>query len=182
MACHQFRFRSNVRTYNLSGQGCSASLLAVDLASELLRSNPNSTAVVVSTELITTAFYHGHEKGMLLQNTLFRCGGAAIMLTNKAKYTLQAKYRLRHLVRTQCADDASYRAVYEQQDSEGNMGIALSKDIVRVAGNAMKVNLTQLGPLILPLSEQAKVVVSIVCKKLGIHDAEVAKYVPSFKS
>ena len=114
MACNKFRMRSNLRTYNLSGMGCSASLLSVDLASELLRSNPNSIAVVVSTELISQALYHGHQKGMLLQNTLFRCGGAAVMLTNKASRIHQARYRLRHLVRTQCTDDESYAAVYEQ--------------------------------------------------------------------
>ena len=76
MACNRFRMRTNVKTYNLGGMGCSASLLSVDLASELLQNNPNSVAVVVSTESITQSLYHGHEKSMLLQNTLFRCGGA----------------------------------------------------------------------------------------------------------
>ena len=138
-------------------QGCSASLLSVDLAAELLRSNPNSIAVVVSTELITQSLYHGHEKGMLLQNTLFRSGGAAILLTNKPRLVYRAKYRLRHLVRTQCADDESYNAVFECEDPAGvpsgrassASGVRLSKEIVKVAGNAMKINLTQLGPLIL---------------------------------
>ena len=182
LACSKFPFRSSLRTYNLSGQGCSASLLSVDLATELLRANPNSNAVVVSTELITTSFYHGHQKGMLLQNTLFRCGGAAIMLTNKASRILQARYRLHHLVRTQCADNDSYRAVYQQEDEDGTLGVALSKEIVKVAGNAMKVNLTQLGPLILPLSEQLKVVYSMATKALGLASKDAPKYVPSFKS
>ena len=31
MAVNHFKMRQNVRTYNLSGMGCSASLLAVDL-------------------------------------------------------------------------------------------------------------------------------------------------------
>jgi len=182
MACHHFKFRSSLRTYNLSGQGCSASLLSVDLASELLRANPNSIAVVVSTELITSSFYHGHLKGMLLQNTLFRCGGAAVMLTNKASRIAQARYRLQNLVRTQCASEESYRAVYQQEDAEGNCGVALSKEIVKVAGGAMKTNLTQLGPLVLPLSEQLKVVYSMVSRRLGLVPADAPKYVPSFKS
>ena len=37
------------------------------LASELLQNNPGSTAVVISTELISQSLYHGHEKAMLLQ-------------------------------------------------------------------------------------------------------------------
>ena len=94
---------------------------------------------------------------MLLQNTLFRSGGAAIALTNKASLIGKAKYRLRHLVRTQCTDDESYNAVFQCEDEGGCSGVRLSKEIVKVAGNAMKINLTQLGPLVLPLSEQAKV-------------------------
>merc|ERR550537_1750919 len=110
MVCNKFSMRSSTRTYNLSGQGCSASLISIDLASELLQNNPNSIAVVVSTELITQSMYHGHEKSMLLQNTLFRCGGAAIALTNKNALLGRCKYRLKHLVRTQCCDDNSYAA------------------------------------------------------------------------
>lgn len=67
LVANHFRMRSSLRSFNLSGQGCSASLLSVDLASELLQNNPNSVAVVISTELITQSLYHGHEKSMLLQ-------------------------------------------------------------------------------------------------------------------
>jgi len=145
---------------------------------------------VVSTELITQSLYHGHEKAMLLQNTLFRSGGAAILLTNKAALLGRARYRLRHLVRTQCTDDESYNAVFQCEDQSGYSGVRLSKEIVKVAGNAMKINLTQLGPLVLPLSEQAKVLYSIMQRKLGVaraqrvggKDIRAPVYVPSFKS
>jgi 3-ketoacyl-CoA synthase len=112
---------------------------------------------------------------MLLQNTLFRCGGAAIALTNQKRLIGRAKYRLRHLVRTQMTDDESYAAVFQCEDDTGLAGVRLSKSIVQVAGNAMKVNLTQLGPLVLPLSEQLRVVWSILTKA-------PKRYVPSFKS
>jgi len=181
MAANRFKMRMNVRTYNLSGMGCSASLLAVDLASELLQNNPNSVAVVVSTELITQSLYHGHLKGMLLQNTLFRCGGAAICLTNKSSLVGRAKYRLRHLVRTQATNDESYNCVYQCQDETGQGGVRLSKDIVRVAGDAMKRNLTELGPLVLPIHEQARVAYYLLRNKLVRHGTTM-KYVPSFKS
>ena len=103
-----------------------------------------------------------------------------MLLTNKPRLLLRAKYRLRHLVRTQTADDESYNAVYQCEDPDGNSGVRLSKEIVKVAGNAMKINLTQLGPLILPLYEQAKVLLSILRRHLGRTDG--ARYVPSFKS
>ena len=43
----------------------------------------------------------------------------------------------------------------------------------------MKINLTQLGPLVLPLSEQLKVVHSLIRHKMG---GSAPRYVPSFKS
>jgi len=181
MACNRFQMRSDVRTYNLSGMGCSASLISVDLVSDLLQNNPNSVAVVVSTELITQSLYHGHEKSMLLQNTLFRCGGAAICLTNRPRLVMKARYRLRQLVRTQQTDDESYGAVFQCEDTTGQSGVRLSKDIVKIAGKCMTKNLTQLGPLILPLSEQARVLGSMVRRWLK-GKGSGALYVPSFKS
>ncbi len=64
--------KRDILSYNLSGMGCSAGLLAIDLARELLNSRPKSTALVISTEIITQNLYHGNERSMLLQNTLFR--------------------------------------------------------------------------------------------------------------
>ncbi|KAL1528946.1 hypothetical protein AB1Y20_010268 [Prymnesium parvum] len=177
MISNQFGMRTNVKTFNLSGQGCSASLIAVDLAAELLQNNPHTTALVVSTEIISQSLYHGHEKAMLLQNTLFRCGGAAVMLSNKPALSWKAKYRLNTLVRTQCCDNESHHAVFQCEDGAANGGIRLSKKIVEVAGNAMKINLTNLGPRVLPLSEQIKVLFSIIGRGFG-----VKRYVPDFKT
>lgn len=44
---------TQVRSYNLSGMGCSAGVIAIDLAKQLLTNRPNSIAVVVSTENLT---------------------------------------------------------------------------------------------------------------------------------
>ena len=64
--------RSDIRSYNLAGMGCSAGLIAIDLAKHLLASRPGSLAMVVSTENITPNLYMGNQRSMQLQNTLFR--------------------------------------------------------------------------------------------------------------
>lgn len=47
---------------------------------------------------------------MLIPNTLFRLGGAAILLTNKLSDQKRVKYELEHVVRVHLgADDAAYR-------------------------------------------------------------------------
>lgn len=157
MVCNKFGLRQDIRSYNLGGMGCSANVISVDLAKQLLENRPGSLALVVSTENITQNLYRGNQKSMLLQNTLFRCGGCALMLSSRMSDSMRAKYKLLYTFRTQLSDDNSYNCVFQKEDNEGNSGVALSKDIVKVAGRAMRQNFVQLGPHVLPLREQAKV-------------------------
>lgn len=47
---------------------------------------------------------------MLISNTLFRVGGAAILLTNKLSDRQRCKYELEHVVRVHLgADDMAYK-------------------------------------------------------------------------
>eukprot|EP00429_Kryptoperidinium_foliaceum_P007578 CAMPEP_0176025146 /NCGR_PEP_ID=MMETSP0120_2-20121206/12297_1 /TAXON_ID=160619 /ORGANISM="Kryptoperidinium foliaceum, Strain CCMP 1326" /LENGTH=556 /DNA_ID=CAMNT_0017358327 /DNA_START=184 /DNA_END=1854 /DNA_ORIENTATION=- len=163
MVVSHFGMRDDVATFNLSGMGCSASLISIDLAKRLLGKG-RGKALVVSTEIITPNLYHGNERGFLIQNTLFRCGGAAIVLSNNWLDGRRAWYKLLHTVRVQGSGQAAYECVYEGEDANGERGVRLSKDIVKVAGKTMEKNLTTLGPQILPLSEQAKVVWSIIVR------------------
>ena len=165
MVINKFAMRSDVCTFNLSGMGCSASLISIDLAKRMLRSSSrNAKALVVSTEILTPNFYHGNEKGFLIQNTLFRCGGAAMVLSNSWFDGKRAWYKLLHTVRVQGTGEAAYQCVYEGEDASGERGVRLSKDIVKVAGKCMEKNFTTLGPSVLPLTEQALVVVSIAAR------------------
>lgn len=157
LLCNEFCLREDVRTYNLGGMGCSANIIAVDLAKQLLQNEPGTRALIVSTENLTQNLYKGNEKAMLLQNTLFRCGGCALLLSSRRVDAVRAKYKLLYTFRAQVSEDKSYKCVFQQPDAEGNVGVALSKDIVNVAGRAMKRNFIQLGPYVLPLREQAKV-------------------------
>jgi predicted naringenin-chalcone synthase len=192
MVLSHFGMRSDVVTYNLSGMGCSASLISVDLARQLLGHGGSAKkALVVSTEILTPNFYHGNDRGFLIQNTLFRCGGAAIVLSNSWLDGRHAWYKLLHTVRVQGTGEAAYEAVYETEDADGHRGVRLSKDIVKVAGKCMEKNFTMLGPQILPLTEQALVVLSIVLRfllkfvsrnfKLSFKLPVIKPYVPDFK-
>ncbi|CAJ1404675.1 unnamed protein product, partial [Effrenium voratum] len=128
MVCNEFGLRQDVRSYNLGGMGCSANVISVDLAKQLLENRPGSRALVISMENITQNLYKGNDKSMLLQNTLFRCGGCALLLSSRVLDSMKAKYKLLYTFRSQLSDDNSYNCVYQKQDSEGNSGVALSKD------------------------------------------------------
>jgi len=193
MVCNEFCLREDVRSYNLGGMGCSANVISVDLAKQLLENQPGTRALVISTENLTQNLYAGNHKGMLLQNTLFRCGGCALLLSSRVTDSVRAKYKLLYTFRSQVSEDSSYNCVFQQRDEEGHVGVSLSKDIVNVAGRAMKRNFIQLGPYVLPLREQAKVVcnraaISIIshAKRAGWPFAKLltapAGYMPNFSA
>ncbi|CAD5185712.1 unnamed protein product [Musa acuminata subsp. malaccensis] len=180
MIINKYELRSNIRSFNLSGMGCSAGLISIDLARDLLQVHPRSNALVISTEIITPNSYTGNQRSMLLPNCLFRMGAAAILLSNRRRDARRAKYRLLHVVRThKGADDRAYRCVYQEEDAEGHTGISLSKNLMAIAGEALKSNITTIGPLVLPMSEQLLFFLTLVGRKLINHKWK--PYVPDFK-
>jgi len=184
MVVNKYKMRSNIRSFNLGGMGCSAGVIAIDLAKDLLQVHKNSRALVVSTENITQNWYRGNEKGMMLQNALFRCGGAAILLSNRWKDSWVSKYQLMHTVRIhKGASDQAYNSVYQDEDPFQNKGVRLSKDLMQVVGNALQSNMTVLGPLVLPWAEQFKFIAifiySQICKKAGWQRPK--PFVPDFR-
>jgi len=93
----------------------------------------NAYALVVSTENITLNWYAGDERSMLIPNTLFRMGGAAIVLTNKAGARRRAKYQLQHVTRVHLgADETAYRCatlVYDACSSGCSHGLRVVAEI-----------------------------------------------------
>ncbi|GMY31235.1 3-ketoacyl-CoA synthase 17 [Fagus crenata] len=180
MVVNRYKLRGNILSYSLGGMGCSAGLISIDLAKQLLQVQPNSYALVVSMESMTLNWYRGNNRSMLISNSLFRMGGAAILLSNRSFDRYRSKYQLIHTLRThKGADDNSYNCVYQKEDNSKTVGVALSKDLVTMAGEALKSNITTLGPLVLPMSEQILFLASLIGRK--IFKMKIKQYVPDFK-
>ncbi|KAK3148302.1 hypothetical protein QOZ80_3BG0293330 [Eleusine coracana subsp. coracana] len=180
LVVNRYGMRHDVVSHNLSGMGCSAGIIAIDLAKHLLQVHGDTYALVVSTENITLNAYLGNHRPMLVTNTLFRMGGAAVLLSNRRSDRRRAKYQLVHTVRThRGASDQSYGCVTQEEDDAGNVGVSLSKELMAVAGEALRTNITTLGPLVLPLSEQLRFLATVVLKR--VFRANVKPYLPDFK-
>ncbi|CAK8573611.1 unnamed protein product [Lathyrus sativus] len=179
---NKYAMRSDVKTYNVSGMGCSASALCIDMAHNLLRVHKNSNAIVLSTEILSSGWYQGKEKSMLLINCLFRMGSAAILLSNKNEASKNAKYLLLKTLRTLIAfDDKAYFSAIREEDSEGKLGVTLKRDLLQVAGETLRSNISLLGYEILPVSEKFWYGVSLIKKRFNLMKSE-AIYVPDFKT
>ncbi|KAM0951168.1 putative very-long-chain 3-oxoacyl-CoA synthase [Dioscorea sansibarensis] len=55
---NRYQMGEDLKVYNLSGMGCGAGLISVDLTTQLLKVHRNSYALVVSTENITQKGYY----------------------------------------------------------------------------------------------------------------------------
>ncbi len=193
MIINNYRMREDVVCFNLSGMGCSAGVIAIHLAGELLKTHPKKdpVALVMSMENITQNVYLGNEKAMMVANSLFRMGGAGIMLTRNSKGTQgrpDPKWRLDNLVRVHLGSDCTaYTTVFQDVDRDNIVGVRLDKSLMRVAARALERNMTRLGPLILPWYEKIRFVLRYTWREVQVWrdpklDKTLPMVVPNFKT
>ncbi|XP_025804132.1 3-ketoacyl-CoA synthase 17-like [Panicum hallii] len=158
MIAHRFKMRPDVKAYSVAGMGCSAGTVGIDTAARSLRCQRRpGYALVVVTENTSLNWYFGENKHMLVTNCIFRVGTAAALVTDVPARRADAKYELVRTLRTHHgADDAAFHAATQMEDERGNQGVALTKDLVRVAGAALRRHITTLGPRVLPAAEMAR--------------------------
>ncbi|CAN6913019.1 unnamed protein product [Brassica oleracea] len=148
MVINHYKLRHNTESYNLGGMGCSAGIIAVDLAKDLLNAHQGSYALVVSTEIVSFTWYSGNDVTLLPPNCSFRMGAAAVMLSSRRIDKWRSKYQLMQLVRTHKGmDDTSYKSMELREDREGKQGLYLSRDVMEVARHAVRANITTLRRL-----------------------------------
>ncbi|CAH9103998.1 unnamed protein product [Cuscuta epithymum] len=151
---NRYKMREDVKTFNLAGMGCSASVVGIDIVQHLFKVYKNSYAVVVSTESIGASWYSGKERSMMLSNCLFRSGGCSMLFTNRHSLKQRAILKLKHMVRTHIAAmDEAYECCVQVEDPLGYRGFHLSKRLPKVATIALSANFKVLVPKMIPLWE-----------------------------
>ncbi|XP_051137976.1 3-ketoacyl-CoA synthase 6-like [Andrographis paniculata] len=177
---NKYSMRQDIKSFTLSGMGCSASAVAIDMAYNILKTHKNSNALILSTEILSTGWYPGKEHPMIVLNCLFRMGAAAILVSNRKEAKNSAKYKLLHTLRTQRAfDDKGYHSAFREEDSVGLTGVTIRRDLLQVAGETLRSNITILGLKILPYTEMMMYAFSIMKKKYWEKSTEI--YTPNFK-
>ncbi|MCD9560604.1 hypothetical protein HAX54_019321 [Datura stramonium] len=168
MIVNHYKMNENVLSYNLSGMGCTAGLLVVRLANQLLQVHKGTYALILSIENTTHCCYFGNDHSKLIPNCTFRVGGAAILLSNRPSDRNLCKYELLHDVHTHASGSSyrSYISIFLEEDYDGHVGVSITKDLLIAATNAIDTNLTPLGPLILPLSEKLLFFKNVVTRRI----------------
>ncbi|XP_068635969.1 3-ketoacyl-CoA synthase 6-like [Aristolochia californica] len=178
---NRYKMRDDIKTFNLSGMGCSAGAIGIDLARNVLQNQKYSFAIILSGEILSTGWYPGKDKRKLLLNCLFRMGSSAVLLTNKESSRQTAKYKICSVLRTNRSfDDKAYLSGIRTEDDEGITGFSIERHLLKVAAETLRANISLLGRSVLPPLEKAKYLLSLLRKKLFNPSAEL--YIPSFSS
>ncbi|XP_050387423.1 3-ketoacyl-CoA synthase 19-like [Argentina anserina] len=151
---NRYKMKSSIKAFNLSGMGCSGSLVAIDLVRNMFKTYKNMIALVVSTESVGPNWYSGQVKPMMLANCLYRSGGCSMLFTNKRGLRHLALLKLKCIVRTHLgSSDEGYGCSFQVEDKHGYRGFNLSKSIAKVAAKALTMNLRVLALKALPVTE-----------------------------
>lgn len=182
---NHYKMRDDIKTYNLTGMGCSASLISINIVQSIFKSRKNVNALVVTSESLTPNWYTGNNRSMILANCLFRSGGCAMLLTNKVALKHKAIFKLKCLVRTHHgAKDEAYGACIQTEDELGRVGFHLGKNLPKAATRALIDNLKEISPKILPVRELLRFTILSFVHKLnkGYSKGGGARPMINFKS
>ncbi|KAK7404629.1 hypothetical protein VNO78_05584 [Psophocarpus tetragonolobus] len=165
---NHYKMRHDVKVYNLSGMGCSASLISLDIIKNIFKTHPNTLALLIASESLSPNWYTGSDRSMILANCLFRSGGCAVLLTNKRSLQPQALLKLKCLVRTHHGSrDDAYGCCIQCEDDHGRLGFHLAKSLPKAATRAFVDNLRVISPKILPIRELLKFMFLSLVKTLN---------------
>ncbi|KAK7261435.1 hypothetical protein RIF29_27745 [Crotalaria pallida] len=163
-----YKMRHDIKAFNLTGMGCSASLISLDIIKNIFMSQKNKYALLVTSESLSPNWYSGNDRSMILANCLFRAGGCAILLTNKRSLKDKAILKLKCLVRTHHgARDDAYSCCHQKEDDQGSLGFYLGKNLPKAASRAFVDNLRVLSPKVLPTRELLRFTIASLIKRLN---------------
>jgi len=76
--------RRDIHNADLTGMGCGAGLPALEQATNFLKAHPGATAAVVNVEICSAAFYSDDNPEIIISNSIFGDGAAALILKSRA--------------------------------------------------------------------------------------------------
>ncbi len=84
--------RSDTRVADLVGMGCGAAIPALEAACNFIAAHPGSTAAAISVEICSAALFSNDEPGIVVSNSLFSDGAAALIVRSDAPISHEIRH------------------------------------------------------------------------------------------
>ncbi|KAL3521015.1 hypothetical protein ACH5RR_019164 [Cinchona calisaya] len=165
---NRYKMRPDIKAFNLSGMGCSASLVAIDLVKHLFKTQSNAFAIVISAEDLSAKWYCGKEQCMMLPNCIMRSGACSMLFTNNNAFKNRSILKLNCIVRIHYgSNDEAYNCGIEMEDNQGYQGfrLVLTKKLVKAVAQSLIMNMRILVPKMLPLREIIRYLIMVSFQK-----------------
>lgn len=131
--------RRDARIADLVGMGCGAAIPALEQAHNFLKANPGKVAAVVSTEICSAAMVSNDEIDIVISNTIFADGSAAVILGTRSGSSTGRATPARPVIRGfQSLIVPEWRDTLRFRSQKGHLKNVLGKDVPRQSAVAMK--------------------------------------------
>lgn len=139
--------KSSIHTADLGGMGCGAGLPALEQAVHFTQTHPGRTAAVVCTEICSAAFFSDESPDIVISNTLFSDGSAALLLQSNAEKPSRNGLNGRPPCRMTAFESATvpaWRETLRFRSEKGRLRNVLGIDVPANAAKLLKVAINQL--------------------------------------
>jgi predicted naringenin-chalcone synthase len=129
----QLGLRENISMLDLVGLGCTGALPALRCADDYLNRYPDSTVLVIATEVCTAAIHWAEEPELILSNSIFSDGCAAVLLTNTQNIPGLQINHISSILWPQYRDDLRFKYF------DGRLCNVISPRVPEIVANALHV-------------------------------------------
>jgi len=81
----ELNLNPHIKLFDIMGMGCGAMIPNMEMAYNYLKVNPECYVLSVAVEICSATFFMGEDEGLVVSNSIFGDGAAAVLLSNNGK-------------------------------------------------------------------------------------------------
>lgn len=124
--------RSDVRCLDVVGMGCGSAIPALEAAHNFAAANPGARAAALSTEICSAAIFWEDEPDLIVSNSIFGDGSAAVILSGSGSPGTASIRRFGSLTQPEWRETLRFRT------QGGRLRNVLHKDVPSIAAACLK--------------------------------------------
>jgi predicted naringenin-chalcone synthase len=166
--------RRDIRAHDLVGSGCGGAVPNLQMGVEHLKANREGVALCISVEICSATFQMGNDLSLILSNTLFGDGAAAVILWSRPQGLEMITSASRHVPEKR----DTIRYIYKDGKLHNQLSTSLPRIVNRAVGEVVRAILETAGLEMKDIIHWAfhgggDSVINSIQEELGLDDAHM---------